>query len=165
MYKQKFKEFNKQCSKELAGVIDEILKTENDKKVSAIGFITTDDFYGCYVSWDYEGCDVDEYYDWEQGLYPAFLYQPLVDVVDASKEIDFLQKNEEKWNFALSLLTVLEENIKQIPDEVFSENHYKREDILFFATMSDGDYVDEMLQESIKMFNTEETINKHEIDQ
>lgn len=154
----KFENFDKQCSENLAGVIDEILKTDKENKVYAIGFITTDDFYGFYVSWDYNNSDISEYYDWEQGLYPEFLYQPLVEVVDACGEIDFTNKSDEKWNFARELLTILEKNIKQVPDEIFHKNNYKREDILFFATMSDGDYIQEMLDTSVKMFNDLETL-------
>lgn len=39
----------------------------------------------------------------------------------------------------MALLAVLGKNIKQIPDKIFQENGFKREDILFFATMSDGE--------------------------
>lgn len=53
----------------------------------------------------------------------------------------------------MSLLTVLQEVIKQLPDEIFQKNNFKREDVLFFATMGDGDYIYEMLDTSTKMFN------------
>lgn len=79
---------------------------------------------------------------------------PLVDIVDASKDIDFLNPSDEKWDFALTLLTVLEKNIKQIPEEVFQENGFTRKNIIFFATMGDGDYVQEMLDTSVEMFNS-----------
>lgn len=56
------------------------------------------------------------------------------------------------------IANILKKSIKQIPDEVFYKYNFKREDILFFATMSDGDYMQEMLDASIKMFNTLETL-------
>ena len=40
----------------------------------------------------------------------------------------------------------------------------KREDIIFFITMSDSDYVDEMLKESVKTFNSSETLKRYEIN-
>lgn len=149
----KFKKFDKECSENLAGSVDDILKENNGRKIKSIGFITTDDFYGFYLTWNYDN-NIDEYYDWEQGIYPNFLYDSLVEIVDSCEEIDFCNKSDEKWDFAKALLTILEENIKKIPDEIFNKNNYKREDILFFATMSDGDYIQEMLNESVKMFNT-----------
>jgi len=91
-------------------------------------------------------------------IFTDFLYQPLVDIVDACEEIDFCNKSEEKWDFAKAILMVLEKNIKEIPKEIFSKNSYEREDVLFFATMSDGDYIEEILKESVKMFNAPETI-------
>ena len=56
-----------------------------------------------------------------------------------------------------TLLSVLEKNIKEIPDEIFQKNGFQRKDILFFATMGDGDYMEEMLEASVKMFNAPET--------
>lgn len=156
----KFETFSEKCSKELPDEIDKILKTANEENVCAIGFITTDDFYGFYLSWDYSN-NIKEYYAWENGLEPDFLYQPLVDVVEACQHIDFCNPSDEKWEFAQTLLTVLEKNIKQIPDEIFQKNNFKREDILFFATMSDGDYIQEMLDTSVKMFNTSETLEAY----
>ena len=154
----RFEKYSQECSEKLPGEIDKILKKDKDKRVYAVGFITTDDFYGCYLAWDYENHNLNEYYDWKEGLEPEFLYQPLVDVVDACKEIDFTRPSNEKWKFAEAFLTVLAENIKQIPDEVFDKNNYKREDILFFATMGDGDYIQEMLDASVKMFNAPESV-------
>lgn len=149
----RFEKFDLACSEQLPKEIGKILKKAKHKKTCAIGFITTDDFYGMYLSWDYSN-NIDEYYDWENGSNPDFLYQPLVDIVDASKDIDFCNASDEKWDFALTLLSVLEKNIKAIPEEVFQKNGFKREDILFFATMGDGDYVEEMLDTSLKMFNS-----------
>ena len=68
--------------------INNILKMARGKKRCAIGCITTDDFYGCCLSWDYS-CEIEEYYGWEHGVNPDFLYQPLVDIVETCKEIDF----------------------------------------------------------------------------
>ena len=58
----------------------------------------------------------------------------------------------------MSLLTVLQEVISQLPDEIFLKNNFKREEVLFFATMGDGDYICEMLDTSARMFNVRETL-------
>lgn len=152
----KFEEFGQKCSKQLPNEIDKILNAAKGKKNCAIGFITTDDFYGFYLTWDYSS-NINAYYDWENGLEPEFLYQPLVDIVEACEDIDFCNPSDEKWEFAQNLLAVLEKSIKQIPDEIFQKNDFKREDILFFSTMGDGDYIQEMMDASVKMFNTSET--------
>lgn len=148
-----FAKFDQICSKELSNEIDKILMEAKGQKKCAIAFVTTDDFYGFYLSWDYSS-NINEYYDWKNGLEPDFLYQPLVDVVEDCQEIDFCNPSEGKWGFAQTLLAVLEKNIKQIPDEIFQKNGFEREDILFFATMGDGDYIQEMLDASLKMFNS-----------
>lgn len=158
----KFELFSQKCLKELPGEINKILEAARGKESCAIGFITTDDFYGCYLSWDYSK-NIGEYYDWENGLEPDFLYQPLVDIVDACKDIDFCNPSDEKWEFAKTLLTVLGKNIQQLPDEIFEKNNFKREDILFFATMGDGDYIYEMMDDSVKMFNSPETIAAYRV--
>lgn len=155
----KFKEFSQKCSEELPNEIDKILQNAKGKKACSIGFITTDDFYGFYLSWDYN-TDI-EYYEWECGAEPDFLYQPLVDIVESCEEIDFCNPSDEKWNFAETLLSVLEKNIKEIPDEIFKKNGFRREDALFFATMGDGDYIDEMFETSVKMFNAKETLETY----
>ena len=105
--------------------------------------------------------ETDAYFEWENGSNPDFLYQPLVDIVEADKEIDFCEPSDEKWNFAETLLSVLEKNIKEIPEEIFKKNGFKREDILFFATMGDGDYIEEMLEASVKMFNSPKTLEAY----
>lgn len=155
-----FETFSQTCSRKLPGEIDKILTAAKGQKACAISFITTDDFYGFYLAWDYNS-SIDEYYDWENGLEPDFLYQPLVDIVESCKDIDFCNPSDEKWEFARTLLSVLEKNIKEIPDEIFQKNGFRREDILFFATMSDGDYIEEMLQASVKLFNTQETLEAY----
>lgn len=159
-----FELFGRRCSEELPGELEKILKEARGKEACAIGFITTDDLYGFYLSWNYSR-DVENYYDWGNGLEPEFLYQPLVDIVEACGEIDFCSPSDEKWEFVLTLLSVLEKSIGQIPEEVFEKNGFKREDILFFAAMSDGDYVREMLDASLKMFNTPETLAAYGIAQ
>ena len=149
----RFEKFDLECSRKLPGEIMEILKKAKGQRTCAIGFITTDDFYGMYLCWDYTD-KISEYFEWKNASEPGFLYQTLVDVVDASKDIDLCNPSDAKWDFALTLLAVLDKNIKSIPDKVFQKNGFKREDIVFFATMGDGDYVQEMLDASVKMFNT-----------
>lgn len=155
-----FKEFREKCSKELPNEIDKILQKAKGEKACAISFITTDDFYGFYIAWDYS-TEIDAYFQWKNGSNPDFLYQPLVDIVEADEEIDFCEPSDEKWNFAETLLSVLEKNIREIPEEIFEKNGFKREDILFFATMGDGDYVEEMLEASAKMFNSQKTLEAY----
>lgn len=157
-----FKEFSQKCSKELPNEIANILKGAKGEATCMIGFITTDDFYGCYLSWDY-GKNLKEYYDWENGANPDFLYQPLVDIVESCSKIDLCNPSDEKWAFAQTLLTVLKRCIEQVPDEIFHKYDFKREDILFFATMGDGDYVQEMMDLSVKMFNAPETLGRYGI--
>ena len=158
----KFANFKNECNQHLPGVVDEILSTGKHEKRCAVGLITTDDFYGFYITWNF-GDDIDtgEYFDWAPDDISAdtnFLYQPLVDVVDNCEDIDFCNPSKEKWDFAMSLLTVLQEVINRLPDEIFLKNNFKREDVLFFATMGDGDYVYEMLDVSARMFNAPETL-------
>lgn len=150
---KKFEKFSQICSKKLPKEIQKILKGAKGQETCAIGFITTDDFYGCYLTWNYSR-DISEYFEWKNCLSPNFLYQPLVDIVEDCKDIDFCNPSEEKWDFAQTLLSVLAENIKQLPDDIFLQNGFKKEDMLFFATMGDGDYIQEMLDASLKMFNT-----------
>ena len=85
----RFEKFREGLAAHLPGAIDEILKKEKGSDFCEIGFMTTDDFYGCFITWDTSGC-IDEYFDWDQQLEPEtdFLYQPLVEVVDACKDID-----------------------------------------------------------------------------
>lgn len=163
----KFDIFRNECNQNLPKVVDEILRTCKHENHCAIGLITTDDFYGFYVTWNF-GNDIDtgKYFEWVPDNISAdinFLYQPLVDVVDSCEDIDFCSPSKEKWDFAVSLLTVLQEVIKHLPDEVFQKNNFKREDVLFFATMGDGDYIYQMLDTSIRMFNTQETLEAFRI--
>ena len=158
-----FEKFRRECMEKLRRVIDEILSLGKEENLGAIGFITTDDFYGFYVTWDFgDNVDFEEYYDWENGINPDFLYQPLVDIVDGCKEIDFCNPSEEKWDFAVTLLATLGEIIKQLPEDIFLKNNFKKENILFFSTMDSGDYMQEMLDVSIKKFNAKETLELFE---
>ena len=157
-----FEKFRQECSKKLPKVIDEILSLGKDESLGAIGFITTDDFYGFYVTWNFgDDTKYDEYYDWENddiNENTDFLYQSLVDIVDGCKEIDFCNPSEEKWDFALTLLTTMAEIIHQLPNDIFLKNNIKKDNILFFSTMDTGDYMQEMLDDSVKKFNTRETL-------
>lgn len=157
-----FEKFRQECSEKLPKVIDEILSLGKEEHLGAIGFITTDDFYGFYVTWNFgDDMEVDEYYDWENddiSTDTSFLYQTLVDIVDGCKEIDFCNPSEEKWDFALTLLKAMDEIIKQLPDDIFLKNNFKKENILFFSTMDTGDYMQEMFDESVKKFNSVETL-------
>lgn len=159
---RKFEKFRNECNHNLSKVVDEILSTGRHENRCAIGLVTTDDFYGFYVTWNF-GNDVDagKYFEWvpdDISADTSFLYQSLVDIVDSCEGIDFCSPSKEKWDFAVSLLTVLQEVIKQIPDEIFQKNNFKKENVFFFATMGDGDYTYEMLDTSAKMFNTQKTL-------
>lgn len=44
-----FEKFRRECMEKLPRVIDEILSLGKEENLGAIGFITTDDFYGFYV--------------------------------------------------------------------------------------------------------------------
>ncbi len=114
---------------------------------------------GRCLAWDFSA-RIDEYFEWENGTEPDFLYDPLVDLVEskACEDIDFCHPSDEKWAFAEAFLSVLESCIRQIPDDIFQKNGFQREEVLFFATMGDGDYIQEMLEASLKMFNAKETL-------
>ncbi len=159
-----FEKFSEICSQKLPDEIDHILHAARGRNICSIGFITTDDFYGFYLTWNYSR-NINEYYDWKQGLEPDFLYQPLVDIVDNCRDIDFCSPSDEKWEFAQTLLSVLEKNLKQIPDAIFQKNGFQREEVLFFSTMGDGDYIQEMLDSSLKLFNTPKTLKAYGIRQ
>ena len=154
--------FAQACREHLPKAIADILREK--ERVSAIGFITVEDFYGCYMTWGVVGEDVNEFYEWKHSYEPNpdFLYQPLVDVVEDDRlDVDFTRPSDELWAFATKFLSVLKDAIDSIPDAVFQENGYDRSDILFFAAQADGDYVDELLEESIPQFNTPETVQKY----
>ena len=62
-----FEKFKNECSQNLPMVVDEILSTGKHEKRCAIGLITTDDFYGFYITWKF-GNDIDtgEYFRSEE---------------------------------------------------------------------------------------------------
>lgn len=143
----------------LPGAVDGILKEAEGKDGCLIGFLTTDDFYGGYLAWDTTG-SIDEYYEWDEYEPETdFLYQPLVDIVDSCKDVDLCNASPEKLAFARALIQVIGEAVRALPEKVFSQNGFRREEVLFFATMSDGDYVEEMMNESLHCFNSEETLD------
>lgn len=145
-----FKAFSEGCAENLADSVEEILEAAGGS--CAIGFITTDDFYGCYLAWN-KGHNLTDYSKWENALYPDYLYQPLADIVDGCSDIDFCERSDEKWAFAEVLLKGLAERIKELPDGLFMRHSLARKDVLFFAAMSDGDYVEELLDASVKWLN------------
>lgn len=50
---------------------------------------------------------------------------------------------------------------KKISDEPFKKNGFRREDILFFATMEEGDYIEVMMETSVKMFHAKDTLGEY----
>jgi len=165
---KEFNEFEKGLSENIANIVNGILQQKSDKKIYSIAFITTDDFYGIYVTSDYlekdKAINIWESFEWQGAVYPKCMYQPLVDIVENNNEIDFTTPSDEKWQFAQTLISILNKHIQNISEDVFGKNGYKREDIIFFITMSDGDYVDAMLKESVKTFNSSETLKRYEIN-
>lgn len=161
-----FAQFENGLSKYLTIAINDILQKGKGKKIYGIGFITTDDFYGFYITYDFwdesKGCNINEYCEWGESYHPKpdFLYQPLVDIVDASS-IDFTVKSDEKWEFGKELLSVMAKYIEDIPCDIFTKNGYSREDVIFFATMSAGDYMSEMMNESLRIFNNINVLEKY----
>ncbi|WP_321388066.1 DUF4303 domain-containing protein [uncultured Enterococcus sp.] len=158
--------FSQELTEQLPAVIEEILSIPSENRVYSIAFITTDDFYGFYVSFDYDTVDnphnIWEHFEWKHAIYPSFLYQTLVDIVEAST-IDFTRTSDEKWAFAEQLMVLLNKHIQALSHEVFEKYGYQKENILFFTTMSDGDYMDELLTESAKLFNQSGTFEKYQI--
>ncbi|WP_347253067.1 hypothetical protein [Leminorella grimontii] len=153
-----FADFEKTLNSNLAESIRQVLQAK--ERVTYIGFVTTDDFYGAFVTYNRpEEQNIWEHSEWGQGLSPDFLYQPLVDVVEKNEYINFMEPSKEKWQFAETLMAVFSEQLQLLPDEVFSKAGYKRDELIFFMTMSDGDYMDEMLIESVERFNSKETIS------
>lgn len=163
---KEFSAFDRELEEGLPAVIEEILSTPSEDKVYSIAFVTTDDFYGFYVSYDYDAVDnphnIWENFEWKQAIYPKFFYQTVVDIVENSP-IDFTKKSDEKWVFAQRLMTLLNKHIQALPLGVFEKYGYQKEDIVFFTTMSDGDYMEEMLVESAKLFNSPTTLEKYRI--
>ncbi len=148
----RFAPFDRACAQELPKAVADILEAWKGEEPPTIGFITTDDFYGCFLAWG-ERNDITNYFSWRDAAYPDFLYRSLVDVAEASQDIDLLQPSEEKWAFALAFLETLAKNLRLLSEELFRQRGWHREEITFFAAQSDGDYVRELLDESLKVLN------------
>ncbi len=148
----RFAPFDRACARELPEAVAGILEGWKGKEPPAIGFITTDDFYGCFLAWGERG-DIPNYFSWQDAACPDFLYRSLVEVVDASRDVDLLQPSKEKWAFALAFLETLAKALRRLPEELFRRRGWSREEVTFFAAQSDGDYVRELLEESLKMLN------------
>ena len=86
-----------------------------------------------------------------------------MDIVEDCNDIDFCFASDKKWEFAKTLLSVLKNAITNIHDEIFQNNNFRREDVLFFSTMGSGDYVQDMIDTSLKMFNSPETLKAYGI--
>ncbi|MBP1044664.1 DUF4303 domain-containing protein [Enterococcus sp. BWM-S5] len=161
-----FEQFDQELREQLPSVIEEALSAEANDKIYSIAFVTTDDYYGFYVASDHDTennpHNIWEFFEWKQAIYPKFLYQTVVEIVESSP-IDFTKRSDEKWNFGQQLMGLLNKHIQSLQSEVFEKHGYQKEDILFFMTMSDGDYMDELLVESVKLFNQSETIEKYQI--
>lgn len=153
----KFEKFKNGCQQNLPKLVDEILSTGKQEDHCAIGLITDADLFGFFVTWEFgNDADISRYYEWDHAVISPnidFLEQPLIDICEEYGDIVFGDPSEEKWDFIVSLLTVLQEVIKQIPDEIFQKNNFRRGNVFFFATMGDDDYQCEMYDTSIAMFN------------
>ena len=109
--------------------------------------------------------NIDEFTEWDHQAYDGwsnekFMYTTVVDVIE---EIDFdftARKTKDKWDVATALMNIIARNLKAIPNEVFENTEHNREDIFFFATQGDGNYMDEMYVESRRLFNGAATIEK-----
>lgn len=155
--REKFTDFERLLKENLADLIAEILCAK--ERVTYIGFVTTDDFYGAFVTWNQpQQNNIWEHFEWGRGLGPNYLYQPLVDVVESNEQINLMESSPEKWRFAEALMDVFHDQLNQLPDTVFMNAGYKRDELIFFMTMSDGDYMDEMIIASVESWNSEKAI-------
>ena len=162
----KFEKFDNELEEKFNDVISEILKSGNGKQVYTIGFITTDDFYGFYIPYDYMGdnkeMNIDDFYEWshEYESNDGFMYKSVVNVIETT-DIDFTaSKTKDKWMIATALMNIIAKHIKAIPDEIFTDTGHNREDVFFFATQGDGNYMNEMYVTSRYLFNNPATIEK-----
>ena len=55
----RFEKFREGLAACLPGAVSQILGKEKGSDFCEIGFITTDDLYGCFITWDTSGC-IDE---------------------------------------------------------------------------------------------------------
>lgn len=174
MYKH-FDEFKTQLNSVMPKLLGEILSVPLEEKVGGIAFVTSDDFYGIYVPFETEqvlkklmnaGEDKgrwrwfpDEWRYSDANLpssYRKELYSNLVAVIEANEEIDFCNPSANKWAFAISYMDAIGDAISNLPESFFETYGYRKQDILFLAAMNDGDYINEMLVESAKKYNSPE---------
>ena len=163
--------FTEELKVAMPQLISEILSYRNEEKVYGIAFVTTDDYYGMYVAFETlehmkqlknpeNTWFVNEWGYSDTALPTKFnkeLYQNLVNVIETDDGIDFTKPSDEKWNFAVQLIQAIKEAIDVVPQTLFEQYGYLKDDIVFLTTMSDGDYMDEMLLESTKLFNSFKT--------
>lgn len=155
--REKFTNFEQILKEKLAVLVAQVLQAKD--RITYIGFITTDDFYGAFITWNQaQENNIWESCEWKADLSSGFLYQPLVDIVENDQEINFMAPCPEKWLFAETLMDVFRDALNQIPEDVFMDAGYKRDEIIFFMTMSDGDYMDEMMITSVELWNSQEAI-------
>lgn len=173
MYSKFFDDFKIQLKAVAPELIKEILS--HKEKVYGIAFLTTDDFYGMYVAFQTEEAlgEKKEYRwfpnEWKysdtdlMNNYSKELYDNLVSIVESVElnyTVNLLEASPNKLSFALSFVDALGEVINALPESLFKEYSYSKEDILFLTTMSDGDYMGEMMIESAKKYNTLRTASE-----
>ena len=61
----RFQDFQRGLRAKLPAAVDRILARARGRDCCLIGFLTTDDFYGCYLAWDTTG-SIDQYFEWDQ---------------------------------------------------------------------------------------------------
>lgn len=178
MDKKIFNHFKDQLKEAMPKLIEEILSYQIEEKVYGISFMTTDDFYGMYVAFEteehllilnqkYEGFDnrwcPNEWGYSDQDLpsnYNDVLYENMVAVIESDEDVDFTYPSDEKWAVALIIIEAVGEALNHIPAVLFEKYGYQKDEIAFLITMSDGDYMEEMLRESAKAFNSAKTSEK-----
>lgn len=181
MYHSRFDKFTAELTAAMPQLVSEILGATKEK-VYAIAFITTDDFYGMYVAFEtlenYKKTPAgnkDTYRRWacnEWGYSDAklpsdfnpVLYKNLVQVAEAYEEPDLMHMSPEKWAYAQAFIHAVGDALKTVPDSIFGQYGYNRADIIFFTTMSDGDYMEEMMKESVLLYNDAAAITQDLLD-
>lgn len=181
MYENRFDKFKSELRVAMPQLLSEIMSSHNGK-VYAIAFVTTDDFYGMYVAFEtvenYENtptgrknayrrwsCNEWGYSDKELPTdFNHALYENMVQVVDSYDEPNLMNPSPEKWAFAQAFIQSLGDALESVPDSIFETHDYSRHDIVFYTTMSDGDYMREMMKESVMQYNCAPTITKELLD-
>lgn len=174
MSKFLFNEFKEQLKAIMPEHINEILSAQPQNKIYAIAFVTTDDFYGMYTAYETKekllslgGAEEINAHQWSANEWSYSMngprdifYDCLVNIAESDHQINLMVPSDEKWGYAVSFLDVVCEAIQSVPQQVFKDNGYSKEEIVFFVTMSDGDYMDEMIIESAKKCNAPATIQE-----